>query len=60
MEKSIIDMLSMEESAQDATSVALDPIDVFGEKSKNADEAIEIGIINFKSCTSIEVNTLIF
>ena len=43
MEKSIIDMLSMEESAQDATSVALDPIDVFGEKSKNADEAIDYG-----------------
>ena len=43
MEKSILDMLSIQESVQDATSVALDPIDVFGEKSKNADEAIDYG-----------------
>ena len=39
--KSILDMLSMNIAKQDATKVALEPIEVFGEKSQDADIAKE-------------------
>ena len=41
MEKSILDMLAMETAEPDAT---LTPLDVFGEKSKDADDAVEYGM----------------
>jgi hypothetical protein len=41
MEKSILDMLVMETAEPDAT---LTPLDVFGEKSKDADDAVEYGM----------------
>ena len=39
MIKSISDMLGMEVAESDATNVALEPIEVFGEKSQDSDIA---------------------
>ena len=43
MDKSILEMLTMEAAEPDATNVALEPLDVFGEKSQDADTAVEYG-----------------
>tara|TARA_Y100001963_G_scaffold96489_1_gene132869 strand:+ start:152 stop:715 length:564 start_codon:yes stop_codon:yes gene_type:complete len=42
--KSISDMLQMQIVEPDATNVKLEPLDVFGEKSKDADDAVEYGM----------------
>jgi hypothetical protein len=43
MDKSILEMLTMSKEEPDATNVALEPLDVFGEKSQDADTAVEYG-----------------
>ena len=40
MDKSILELLQMKTVEPDATKVALEPLDVFGEKSKDADDIL--------------------